>query len=234
MSQTPDKLKAMIKRNTLKFLKDLKLNNSKEWMEQHRETYESTKEDILAAAGELLTSFWDIDHGVANAELDPKKCITRLNRDLRFTKDRTPYKTDYYLVFNKDGKNSAAAFYYLHVEPGNCFVGAGVYNPEPVELKKIRYRIATAYEEWTGIINDKAFKKQFPTGIHHSGVLSRTPKDFEEANPADEFLKMKGFYTMEKLTEKEITTQDTSARIISCFKTAKPLVDFLNRAMGSH
>jgi len=221
----------MINKNTLKFLKDLKLNNSKEWLDENKKVYENAKNDILTLAIELITSISDLDKTFLNAYLDPKKCITRLNRDLRFAKDKTPYKTDYYIVLNKNGKNSPSAFYYLHIEPNNCFVGGGVYNPQPAQLKKIRQEIDYAFDEWTAIINDKTFKKTFPSGINNSGVLTKTPKEFDKANQARDFLRMKGFYTMEKLTDKEIVSLDTFEKINSYFKTTKPLVDFLNRAI---
>ena len=221
----------MINITTLKFLEDLKLNNSKEWLDENKKSYENTKNDILILTSQLITSTSDLDKTIADAYLDPKKCITRLNRDLRFAKDKTPYKTDYYIVLNKNGKNSPAAFYYLHIEPDNCFVGGGVYNPQPDQLKKIRQEIDYAFDEWTTIIKDKSFMKTFPGGINNSGVLTRTPKEFGESNKASEFLRMKGFYTMEKLTDKEIISANTFDKINSYFKTAKPLVDFLNRAI---
>jgi len=221
----------MLNKNTLEFLKDLKLNNSKEWLDDNKKSYENTKNDILTLTSELIVSISDIDKTISNTYLDPKKCITRLNRDLRFAKDKTPYKTDYYIVLNKNGKNSPSAFYYLHIEPDNCFVGGGVYNPQPDQLKKIRKEIDFAFDEWSSIINDKIFKKTFPSGINNSGVLTRTPKEFNEASQASEFLRMKGFYTMEKLSDKEIVSKDTLDKINSYFKTTKPLVDFLNRAI---
>jgi uncharacterized protein (TIGR02453 family) len=221
----------MININTLIFLKHLKLNNSKEWLDDNRKSYENAKNDILNLTAELIISLSDIDKTISNAYLDPKKCLTRLNRDLRFAKDKTPYKTDYYIVLNKNGKNSPSAFYYLHIEPDNCFVGGGVYNPQSDQLKKIRQEIHYAFDEWTVIINDKTFKKIFPSGINNSGILTRTPKEFDEASQASEFLRMKGFYTMEKLKDKEIISIDTFDKINYCFKTTKPLVDFLNRAI---
>jgi len=221
----------MINKNTLKFLKDLKLNNSKKWLDDNKKSYENTKNDILTLTSELIVSISDLDKTISNAYLDPKKCITRLNRDLRFAKDKTPYKTDYYIVLNKNGKNSASAFYYLHIEPDNCFVGGGVYNPQPDQLKKIRQEIDYAFDEWSAIINDKIFKKTFPSGINNSGVLTRMPKEFDEASQASEFLRMKGFYTMEKLSDEEIVSKDTFDKINSYLKTTKPLVDFLNRAI---
>jgi len=224
----------MINKDTLKFLKDLKLNNSKDWLDDNRILYENAKNDILTLTSELIASISDTDKTISNAYLDPKKCITRLNRDLRFAKDKTPYKTDYYIVLNKNGKNSPSAFYFLHIEPGNCFAGGGVYNPQPDQLKKIREEIYYAFNEWSTIINDKTFKRTFPSGINNSGVLTRTPKEFDETNQASEFLRMKGFFTKEILTDKEIVSIDTFDKINSYFKTTKPLVDFLNRAIENN
>ncbi len=94
----------MINKNTLEFLKDLKLNNSNEWLNDNKKLYENAKNDILTLTAELIASISDLDTTISNAYLDPKKCITRLNRDLRFAKVKTPYKTDYYIVLNKNEK----------------------------------------------------------------------------------------------------------------------------------
>jgi len=223
----------MIDKNTFKFLKDLKINNAKDWLESKKKSYETAKNNILALTEFLITSVSEIDKTISNAQLDPKKCITRLNRDLRFSKDKTPYKTDYYIVLNKNGKNSSSAFYFLHIEPNNCFVGGGVYNPKIEQLKKIRQEIDYAFEEWTAIISNKIFKKTFPSGINNSGILIKTPKEYDETNKASKFLKMKGFYTSKKITDKEMLFDGTLEKINCYFKTTKPLVDFLNRAIES-
>ncbi len=221
----------MINRKTLEFLKKLKSNNSKEWLDENRPDYLLAKDNILDMAQNLINSVAEFDGGIANAYLDPQKCITRLNRDLRFSKDKTPYKTDYYIVLNKNGKNSPSAFYFVHVEPNNCFVGGGVYNPQPAELRKIRNEISASFSEWTNIILAKDFHTKFPSGIHNSGTLLRTPKEFEEDDPAIKFLKMKGFFTQEAIEDKEIQSSHISEKIIEYFAAVKPMVDFLNMAI---
>jgi uncharacterized protein (TIGR02453 family) len=137
----------MINKKTLEFLKNLKSNNSKEWLDENKSSYLFAKDDILNMTQNLINSVSEFDLGIAKADLDTKKYITRLNRDLRFSKDKTPYKTDYYIVLNKNGKNSPSAFYFVHIEPNNCFVGGGVYNPQPAELKKIRSEIDASFTE---------------------------------------------------------------------------------------
>jgi len=222
----------MIHRNTFEFLRELKLNNSKEWMDGNKEKrYVFAKDDVLALTEELLIEVSEFDVNISNANLTANKCITRLNRDLRFSKDKTPYKTDYYIILNKDGKNSPSAFYYLHIEPENCFVGGGIYNPTKEPLDKIRQAIDCSFNQWKKITKNKQFKEHFPSGIHSSGILKKIPRGFDEDSPAKEYLKMKGFYSMEKLMDEELMSSEIFGRIINYFKTAKPLIDFLNQAI---
>jgi len=183
----------MIQKETLEFLTDLKNNNVKEWFEENRKRYDLAKNDILSLTGELIRSVSDFDRAIYNGNLKPANSITRINRDMRFAKDKTPYKSDYYIVLNKFGRSSPSAFYYLHIEPDNCFVGGGLWNPQPEELKKCRQEIDYSFKEWTSIINDETFKKFFPNGIQSVGFLTKIPKGYDENNPAGEFLKMKGF-----------------------------------------
>ncbi len=226
--------KNMIHKNTLKFLQDLMLDNSKDWFDEHRKDYEFAKSDLLMLTEKLIAKVSEFDENIANARLDVKKCITRINRDLRFSKDRTPYKTDFYIVLNKDGKNGAAAFYYLHIEPDNSFVGGGVYNPQPEQLKLIRKGIEANFDEWNETINNPQFKQTFPSGIHTSGVLSKVPKGFSQNSLAIEFLKMKGYFTMENLSDKEIVSSEVFEKIINRFKASKPLVDFINKTLETN
>ena len=221
----------MIDKKTLEFLKQLSSNNSKEWLDENRSDYNFAKDDVLSMTQTLINMVSEFDLGIAKADLNPKKCITRLNCDLRFSNDKTPYKTDYYIVLNQNGKNSPSAFYYVHIEPNNCFVGGGVYNPQPAELKKIRSEINASFDDWNKIINNKDFQAKFPCGIHNSGILVRSPKGFEDDNPAIEFLKMKGFYTQEPITDKEIQSNRILEKIVDYFKSVKPLVDFINLAI---
>jgi len=221
----------MIHRNTLEFLRDVKLNNSREWMEENKERYVLAKSDVLKFTEELIIEVSEFDVNISNANLSASRCITRLNRDLRFSKDKTPYKTDYYIILNKDGKNSSSAFYYLHIEPENCFVGGGIYNPTKEPLDKIRQVIDCSFNQWKKITKNEQFKANFPSGIHSSGALKKVPRGFDEDSPAKEYLKMKGFYSMEKLMDEELISSEIFERIINYFKIVKPLVNFLNQAI---
>jgi len=221
----------VIQKNTLKFLEELMWNNKKEWFDKHKSEYGLVKNDLRAVTGRMIEKVSEFDADIAGAGLDTKKCMTRINRDLRFSKDRTPYKTDFYIVLNRGGKNSAAAFYYLHIQPDNSFAGGGVYNPQPGPLNLIRTAIDADFESWKKVIGNSRFKRIFPSGIHSPSVLSKVPKGFEQSSPAADFLKMKGFYTMEQLSDKEIVSGEAFGKVTACFKAAKPLIDFINQAI---
>lgn len=222
----------MIEKSTLQFLKNIKANNSKEWLDENKTAYNLAKTNVLDLCARLLEKSTHFDKEIAKAGLDPKKCITRLNRDLRFTKDKTPYKTNYFIILNKDGKKSESAFYYLHLQPGNSFVGGGIYSPSSSTLKKVRQEIDYNQEEWMKILNDKHFKKVFPGGIQHPGILKKTPKNFGEDHPASEYLKMKGFFTSAKISDQQVQSEHFVQALVDYFSAVKPLVDFLNKGIS--
>lgn len=155
----------MIKQTSLNFLKELKKNNSREWFEQNKLLYQAYKDDIILFTEKLLLELAKLDVSIANANLISKKCLTRVNRDLRFSKDKTPYKNYVLIVFNKNAPHGNTAGYFVHIEPGNCMVGGGIWQTTPEFLKKIRQEIRYSYEEFNGIISSKQFQDLFPSGI---------------------------------------------------------------------
>jgi uncharacterized protein (TIGR02453 family) len=221
----------MIQASTLKFLKDLKKNNVKEWFDDNRTAYENAKNDFLTFTQELINGVAKFDNNILQANLDPKKCITRLNRDVRFSNDKSPYKTNFFAMINQGGKKSNLACYYLQLQPDNSFTGGGVYMPMPPDLQKFRQEIGYNFKEWKAIVENKSFKKVFAKGIQSPDTLSRPPKGFEETNPAIEYLKMKGFFTMNQLTDELLQSKTCIKTIVQNFETAKPVIDFLNRAL---
>jgi uncharacterized protein (TIGR02453 family) len=166
-----------------------------------------------------------------NANLDAKKCITRLNRDVRFSKNKSPYKTNFFAIINHAGKKSNVACYYLQLQPGNTFAGGGIYMPLPPDLQKIRQEIDYNFKEWKTLTENRAFKKIFEKGIQSPETLSRPPKGFDETNPAIKYLKMKGYFTMNQITDEAIQLKTAAKKILQNFETTKPLIDFLNRAL---
>lgn len=221
----------MIKQTSLNFLKELKKNNSREWFEQNKLIYQAYKDDIILFTENLLLELAKLDLSIANANLVPKKCLTRVNRDLRFSKDKTPYKNYVLVVFNKNAPHGNTAGYFIHIEPGNCMVGGGIWQTTPEFLKKIRKEISYSYDEFNGIISNKQFQDIFPSGIQGQSKLKKFTDFPEEREPVIELLKMKGFCTKELISDNVLTSPDAVKIISNYFKTTKPLIEYLNKAI---
>ncbi|WP_426090506.1 DUF2461 domain-containing protein [Flavobacterium sp. DSR3-2] len=221
----------MIKQTSLNFLKELKKNNSREWFEQNKLIYQAYKDDIILFTENLLLELAKLDLSIANANLVPKKCPTRVNRDLRFSKDKTPYKNYVLVVYNKNAPHGNTAGYFIHIEPGNLMVGGGIWQTTPEFLKKIRKEISYSYEEFNGIISNKQFQDIFPSGIQGQSKLKKFTDFYEEREPVIELLKMKGFCTKELISDNILTSPDAIKIIRNYFKTTKPLIEYLNKAI---
>jgi len=219
----------MIQPSTLKFLKDLRKNNNKPWFDEHRDLYDGAKEDIISLVAELIRGIAVFDPPIGN--LQPKECIFRINRDIRFSKDKTPYKTNMACYFNKAGKKGNGAGYYLHIEPGKSFAAGGIWMPATPDLAKIRQEIDYSFDEWKKLIGNSAFKKQFPTGLSGNEVLTRPPKGYDENNPAIDFIKMKNFVISKPFTDVEVQGRTFVKEVAKTFQQVNPLVNFLNKAI---
>ena len=148
----------MLQAFTLTYLKNLAKNNNKPWFDEHRPSFEWAKEDFETLVKAIISSLGKIDPDIA--PLEPKNCIFRQYRDVRFSKDKTPYKHHMGASFDRDGKKSGYAGYYLHIQPGNeSMAGGGIWMPEAAQLKKIRQEIDYSWEEFYQIINEPSFKK---------------------------------------------------------------------------
>jgi uncharacterized protein (TIGR02453 family) len=220
----------MLQKSTIQFLKDLKRNNNKEWFDTNRKKYEGAKSDYELLAGEVIKQLGRADESVAH--LEPKQCMFRINRDIRFSKDKAPYKTNMGMYLSKGGKKSAYAGYYFHLEPGGSFAAAGLWMPSPPDLKKVRQEIDYNWDEFKKIIQAKKFKSVF-RDLERSGetVLSRAPKGYEEDNPAIEYLKFKSFIATAKIMDEDLVAKALVKKITDHFIVAKPLIDFCNQAL---
>lgn len=193
--------------------------------------YQTYKDDIIQFAEKLLLELSKTDLSISNANLIPKKCLTRVNRDLRFSKDKTPYKNYVLVVFNKNAPHGNTAGYFIHIEPGNCMVGGGIWQTTPEYLKKIRQEISYSFDEINGIITSKQFQKTFPSGIQGESKLKKFTDVSEKRVEVVELLKMKGFCTKEIISDKILTSKDAIKTIMNYFETTKPLINFLNKAI---
>jgi uncharacterized protein (TIGR02453 family) len=219
----------MLQPATFKFLKDLKKNNNKPWFDEHRKQYETAKTGFYDLLGDIIKAIAVFDGTVAH--LTPKDCAFRINRDVRFSKDKSPYKPNMGAFISKGGKKINSAGYYIHIEPGQCFAASGFYMPEAPQLAKIRQEIDYSFDAWKTIVTDKGFKKHFVKGVEGIEVLSRPPKGYDAGNPAIHYLKMKSFIVSRDLGDAALQEKTAVKEIAKTFAAMKPMIDFLNAAV---
>ncbi|MFY8182564.1 MAG: DUF2461 domain-containing protein [Flavobacterium sp.] len=220
----------MITKEALQFLADLIANNNTEWMHENKKRYESYKKDYHNFIASILNEMKPLDKSLEPLEV--KNCTFRINRDIRFSKDKSPYKTNMgvWMSQNKNSKNAPG--YYIHFEKGNCFIAGGVWCPEPNELKLIRKEIEFFHDDLEAIVANKTFKNEFKELTRdESNTLKKAPKDFDPNHPAIEFLKLKSFTASHKIDEKLFTDKDFSKIIAQKLIALKPMNDFLRRAL---
>lgn len=220
----------MLQPTTLTFIKKLTKNNNKPWFEENRNLFNEGKNDFEKLVKEIITSFSKVDADIA--PLEAKNCMFRQYRDIRFSKDKTPYKQHMGASFERGGKNSGFAGYYLHIEPGNkSMAGGGIWMPGGEQLKKIRQEIDYSWDEFQTILNKKDFGEIFGDLAQGEFKLSREPKGYEKDNPAIEYLKLKSLVATQTLTDHNLISQDLLQKILLAFTALMPFIKFINRSL---
>lgn len=218
----------MLQQTTLDFLKKLEKNNNKAWFDKNRDTYEAAKADFETFVEAIKNQLAKIEPALADQK--PKDMIFRIFRDVRFSKDKTPYKAHFGAYFSRAGRKSPDAGYYLHIQPGNKnFVAGGLWMPEGPLLKATRQEIDYNLDEFNSILNKAAFKKLYKS--LEGEKLKTLPQGYTADNPAIEYLKMKSFIVSTKLEDKDLLAKTAVSKINAAFNTMQPLVNFLNRAI---
>ena len=220
----------MIDNSTFTFLKGIAAHTEKAWLEDHRDDYQTAKDNIVEAAGILIGRCDEFDGAVGRANVDPARCVSRLNRDMRFAKGKPPYKTDFFISLAL-GELQATASYFVHIEPGHCYAGGGVFTTQPEALGRIRDRIVAQTGKWNGIVHTPTFQQVFPNGLTSPETLKTAPHGYDPDHPAIEDLRRKGFCANHPLTDKTMRADEAFDQIIHAFKAARPLVDFINTAV---
>jgi uncharacterized protein (TIGR02453 family) len=220
----------MLQPSTLKFLKDLKKNNNKPWFDAHRKEYDAAKSDFAAFVQAVINKHSKNDPTIKS--ITAKDCMFRINRDIRFSKDKSPYKTNMGAYINRGGKKSVFGGYYFHCEPGHSFVGGGLWMPLPPELNKVRQEIDYNFDAFKKIISSKKFKSVYKDlSRDPEYVLTRVPKGYEPTNPAAEYLKMKSFVSMTPVKDSELIAKDLVKKTVDAFAALQPLLDFINESL---
>ena len=220
----------MLSKESLQFLDDLKANNNREWFLENKKRYEIFKKDYQQLVGQFLDAMKPLDPSLEMLEV--KNCTFRINRDIRFSKDKTPYKSHIGVWLSSGAKGKNRSGYYVHIERDKSFIAGGFYCPEAEDLKKVRREIAFFYDDLEAILQEKKFKKEFGDfDRNESSVLKNPPRGFEKDHPAIEFLKLKSFEASQKFDISEVLKPDFVTTMTQKLITLKPLNDFINRAV---
>lgn len=214
----------------LKFLRDLAKHNDREWFENNKPRFVEAKENFEVFVAELLEEMITFDESLAG--LDPKKLTFRIYRDVRFSKDKRPYKTNFAAGFSAAGKGMGKPSYYLQVEPGGqSFVAVGLFSPEPEPLAKVRQEIDYNGDKLKKILAEKKFKASFD-GFWEEGALKNAPKGYPKDHPYVDWLRLKNFIVIRNFTDAEVTEGKFLKLAATAIRSGKPLNDFLNEAVA--
>lgn len=209
------------------FLGKLAKNNSREWMEENKPEYQKTRKIFEGLIQELITGIASFDEGIAG--LQAKNSVFRLHRDTRFSNDKSPYKLNYGASMTKGGRKSPYGSYYIHIKPGDNFIGGGMYMPEAEELKKIRQEIDYNADELLAIINDPGFKVVY--GELRGDQLKTAPKGFPKDHEHIGLLRHKGFYFMQQFPDSDLEKPDFVQQAVAKYQLIFPFINFLNTAI---
>jgi uncharacterized protein (TIGR02453 family) len=161
-----------------------------------------------------------------------RDCLFRINRDIRFSKDKTPYKTNFGASIKRGGRKSPFAGYYFHCEPGASFIGGGLWMPDNTTLKNMRQEIDYCWEEFNAILKGQKFKSIYGDLYKGEGMsLATNPKGYEKDNPAIEYLKLKSFIAETPVSDEELTQASIHKKTVAAFEALMPLLLFINRTM---
>jgi uncharacterized protein (TIGR02453 family) len=209
------------------FLNELKDNNNREWFNDNKDRYKAALGEFEGIVGQLIASIGQFDDAIRL--LEPKECIFRIYKDIRFSKNKEPYKTNMGAYLARGGRKSRFSGYYAHFEPNGSFLSGGIYLPEPAVLNRVREDIDLYYDDLINIIDKPSFRKFF-TELH-GDRLKTIPKGYSKDNPAAEILKHKSLYVARMLSNNEVDSPSYVAEATETFRELKPFNDFLNRAI---
>ncbi|MCQ2348293.1 MAG: DUF2461 domain-containing protein [Paludibacteraceae bacterium] len=220
-------------KDILSFLSDLSRHNDREWFQANKARYDACRKRFEALTQEYLNELQAIDPTLA--DLQPKQCIWRIYRDVRFSADKRPYK-EWFGTFpaaaapgkpNTGGKHSMRGGYYLHLQPGHCMFAGGIWCPNPDLLRALRNEIVANYDEVEQIMAQPSWRRYFGD-FDTEWMLKKVPAGFDADFIHADWLKRKAYTFSTALTDEQVCAPDFMKRLIDICRAAKPMNDFLN------
>lgn len=219
-------MKPAIENSTLQFLRELSRNNNRDWFNANKMSYVSAHQNVIAFVEGLIEEISEFDEGIG--KMDAKKSLFRIYRDTRFSKDKSPYKTNFGASLGM-GKGNRKSGYYLHIEPGKSFLAGGVYQPVSSDLKEIRKEISRNGKDFLKILEKDDFRNHF-RGLSVENKLIKIPQGFEKDDPMGEYLKLKSFVVMHPVSDSALHSEKAIHHFSKIYQSIKPLNDFLDAA----
>ncbi len=213
----------MVAKSTLHFLENLKSNNTREWFDAHKKSFLIEEKAIKTFFNEVYIELQKID----SVE---KMQIFRIYRDVRFSKDKSPYKNHFSVGFTRT-KPALRGGMYLHIEPQGSFVGGGFWEPNKDDLLRIRKELAIDASELREIINQKEFKHYF--GLLQGETLKTAPRDFDKDHPNIDLIRMKQFLVTRKFSDKEVLSPNFKEEVIATFNAMRPFFDYMSEVLST-
>ncbi len=211
----------------LAFLTALEKNNNREWFDANKSMYLKAKDSFDDFVSQLIQLAKSIEPEIGY--LEPKNCTFRIYRDVRFSKEKTPFKNNFGAYISKGGKNSEWAGYYFHLEPSESFIAGGKYQPQGAALKAIREAIIYEPENFRAIIEKPSFKKHFSGFL--GDTLKTAPQGYPKDHPHIDLLKYKAYAVYQPISTGLLGSPKLLDEIAEAWKELKTLNDFLNKAM---
>lgn len=214
----------MLQQSTLDFLKNLDENNTREWFQDNKENYEKALADFTIFATDILDGLKIIQPNLLHTDI--KKCLLRIYRDVRFSKDKSPYKNYFAAGFGPGGRSSGLVDFYLQISPEKSFLGAGMWQPSPENLAKFRQEIDYKPNALKSIIFEPNFKAKFSE--IYGEQLKTKPKGYAIDHPEIELLKYKELFFMTKYSDSDLCSSKITSQIIADCMLLKPYQDYIN------
>ncbi len=221
-----------ISAKTFDFLNDLAVNNDREWFQENKSLYLTAKENVEAFAEEVISEFRKVNRHVS-PELTGKKSVKRIYRDVRFSKNKVPYKSNFGISITTSLKGIHGPGYFVQLQPGRSFVAGGMWMPEAPHLKLIRQEIDYNGSQLLEILANNDFKAFFKDGLQQTDKLKTTPKNYEADHPNIELLKLKSFTVSSAFSDKQLQTNGVISEVVKALQQIMPLNNFLQEAIAN-
>lgn len=217
-----------ISKSSLQFLKDLSKNNNRDWFAEHKPSYVKAHENIIHFADDVLEKLNSFDKIETPTG---KKAVKRIYKDVRFSKNKDPYKNNFGIVFVRAGADRRGGFY-IHLQPGANFIGGGFWSPEKEDLLRIRKHIEVDDSELRKVINSKGFTSNF--GLLQGDQLKSAPKGFDKEHPAIDLLRYKQFLISKEFTDAEVLSSDFATIASNTLKAMLPFFDVMTEMLTTN